>query len=102
MSNPAIEAANWYKKNGERLKQHFIKVAFRSDEADPARGGIAIELEAGHLTASIAIWNKGDISIYVLKEDSQDPATLADRVLNRDEDVPTLLDRYIEEILKMQ
>jgi hypothetical protein len=102
MSNPAIAVANWFKNNGELLKQHFVKVMLHSDETDPVRGGINIELEAPHLTASIVVWNKGDISIYILKEGSQDPTALIDRVLDDDEDVPLLLDQYIEEILKLR
>jgi hypothetical protein len=100
MSNAAIETEKWYMHSAERLKQQFLKVGFRSDLSDPVRGGFAIELELSHLTASIVIWSKGDISVYVLREGSQDPFPLADRVLNHDENISLLLDRYVEEILK--
>jgi hypothetical protein len=99
MTNAAMQAEKWYFDNADSLKRQFEKVGFRADRVDPIRGAISIELERPTLTATITVWNKGDISVLVLKEGSQDPFTIADRVLTPDENIPLLLDTYIREIL---
>ena len=102
MSNAAMQAEKWYLDNADNLKGQFKKVGFRADRVDPIRGAISIELESPTLTATITVWNKGDIAVLVLKEGSQDPFVLADRVVSADEDIPLLLDSYIREIRQLQ
>lgn len=102
MSNAATQAEKWYLDNADNLKAQFEKVGFRADRVDPIRGAISIELEWPTLTATITVWNKGDIAVLVLKEGSQDPFVLADRVVSHDEDIPLLLDSYIREIRQLQ
>jgi hypothetical protein len=102
MSNAAIQTEQWYKENADLLTKQFAKVGFRSDQTDPARGGVAIELEWSTFVASITVWNKGDISVLILKEGSQDPFALADRLLSPEENIPLLLNGYIRDILQQQ
>lgn len=102
MNNAAIQAEKWYLDNSDSLKRQFAKVGFRSDTVDPVRGGVSIELEGSTLTSTITVWNKGDISVLVLKEGSQDPSVLADRVLTPQEDIPLLLDSFIRDILRLR
>jgi len=80
------------------LSKQFGNVSLRSN-IDSEQGGVVIEIEAKTLVASITFWNKGDVEVLVLKKGSQNPIDLDDRVLSPDENVSSLLDGYIREIL---
>jgi hypothetical protein len=101
MRNTAIEAEKWYLDNADSLKRQFAKVGHRSHKVDSSEGTISIELEQPSLTATITVWSKGDIEILALKEGSQTPSVLADRVLAPQEDIPLLLDSFIRDILQL-
>jgi hypothetical protein len=91
-----------YGKNSERLTTRFSKAVFRKEDWDPLRGAVIIELEGPTLVGSIAVWFKGDIAVPVLKEGSDTPVWLEDRVLTPGEDVSSVLDvvlRKIEEVI---
>ena len=98
MDNVIAQIAKWYGENVERLSKQFDNVSLRSN-IDSEQGGVVIEIEAKTLVASITFWNKGDVEVLVLKKGSQNPIDLDDRVLSPDENVSSLLDGYIREIL---
>ena len=101
MKNVNADVAKWHEKNMEHLSKHFGKITLRSD-VDAQQGGSVIEIEAKTLVASITFWNKGDVSVLVLKNDSQIPINLDDRVLSSGESVSSLLDGYLREILLLE
>jgi hypothetical protein len=101
MNNVNAHVAKWHEENMERLSKHFEKITLRSD-IDAQQGGAVIEIEAKTLVASITFWNKGDVTVLVLKRDSQNPINLDDRVLSSCECVSSLLDGYLREILLLE
>jgi hypothetical protein len=98
MDSVIAQVVKWHDENVDRLSKHFEKISLRSN-SDPQQGGAVIEIEAKTLVASITFWNKGDVEVLVLERSSQNPIDLDDRVLSPDENVSSLLDGYIQEIL---
>jgi hypothetical protein len=98
MNNLIDQVMSWHEKNSARLSKHFEKMSLHSNN-DPDQGGAVIEIEAKTFVASITFWNKGDIEVLFLKKGSENPLDLDDRLLSPDENVSSLLDGYIREIL---
>jgi len=96
--NVIDQVRSWHGENAERLSKQFEQMSLHSN-IDPEQGGAVIEIEAKTFVASIAFWNKGDVEVLFLKKGSQDPIDLDDRLLSSDENVSSLLDGYIREIL---
>jgi hypothetical protein len=101
MTDPIRQVEEWYKRNARDLVTKFMKVEFVKKSWDVTRGGVVIEIEGSTVSASLAFWNKGDISIYALKKGTDKPLILDDRVLIPGEDISKLLDSYLREIENM-
>jgi hypothetical protein len=70
-------------------------------EPDDLSGKVVIELELDGLVASIAFWNKGDLTVSALRKSDLREFSLDDRCIRSDESVPMLLDRYIQQIIAL-
>jgi len=92
------QVKNWYRENVQRFGESLSKVNINSNTADPVRGAVVIEMETRALVASITFWNKGDVCVLGLHKQTKEDMIFDDRTLNPSEDIPTLLDRYFQEI----
>jgi hypothetical protein len=93
------QVTKWFGINCERLSESFVIVRFRlMDAADLVRGKTTIELSSGRTAMMMTFWNKRDVQALVLDEVSKQESTLDDRVLNNQDDIPSLLQKYIDEL----
>ena len=92
------QVEDWYRKNADSLLQRFAKVVVRSNQRDPLRGAVIIEIEHASLVATMTVWNKGDIEVAVLTKGAASPLYLDDRMLEAGEDIAFLLDGYTRKI----
>jgi len=93
------QVTKWFANNCERLSESFTIVRFRlMDATDLVRGKITIELSSGTAVMMITFWNKKDVQALLLDKHSKQERTLDDRILNHQDDIPSLLQKYIEEL----
>jgi hypothetical protein len=93
------QATKWFGTNCERLSELFTIVRFRlMDATDLVRGKIIIELSSATTVMMITFWNKKDVEAMLLDKNSKQDRTLDDRMLNDQDDIPALLQKYVDEL----
>jgi hypothetical protein len=98
MNGTVVEQVEgWFKDKCQYLSESFPEVRFRlMYAADKTKGKVTIELGAVVAAAMITFWNKGDVEALVLNKTTKQDLSLDDRTLAVDDDVPSLLQSYVE------
>jgi len=89
----------WFASNCDRLAETFPVVRFRlMNASDIVLGKVIIELDGGSAAAMITFWNKGDVQALLLETTTKQDHTLDDRMLTPLDDIPSLLESYVDRL----
>jgi len=102
MKNETVvqQVTKWFGKNCVRLSELFAIARFRLiDATDQVRGKVIVELSSETALMMITFWNKKDVQASLLDKGSKQERTLDDRVLDDLDDIASLLQKYIDELM---
>jgi hypothetical protein len=89
----------WYETWDCNRPSLVLRSEMRSIEPTECLGKVVIEFETENALASLAFWNKGDVTITAMRNRDNREFIFDDRQLRKEESISTLLDLYVEQIL---
>ena len=94
------QVEQWYSAHSA-VPQKDIKLSMHSHHpADINLGAVEIRIETPAMLGSLTFWNHGSVSALAINTQSRTEHVLDDRPLQLEDDVSSLLDRYLHEIIE--
>ncbi len=91
----------WYAARSTTIERSGIRLSIQSkDPADKTRGKVEVRVETPSALASVTFWNHGSVSVLTADKESRAEHVLDDRPIQSQDDVSSLLEKYLREIIE--
>jgi len=95
------QVENWYAARSTSIEQSGIRLFIQSaDPLDKTRGKVEIRVETPTALGSVTFWNHGSVTVMTADKRSREEHVLDDRPIQSQEDICSLLEKYLHEIIE--